>query len=426
MNNLDKIYQELGEHICLYPFFGAFYQTNNVIPRDQDEMPNSVRPCSIVETSDRNKWNITQSTIADSRNSQAWRQMRQDFIQGKFHTIADCSSCSYNERVGVTSPRQQNNKFWSERLGIDIVKEVQTIVNNDYMVKDIITLDYYPSNYCNYSCVMCAGGASSQRQSFEVKFLQSNERIQLNSTNSDFYDLLDRVEIINFTGGETVLQKQVYDVIDHLIACGRSQEVCITLLTNASSYPHGLIEKFKQFKEVIYNVSIDGTGEVIEYQRRGCDWNTVEKNSLELLHHEFIVTVINYVLTGINVFSAMDFIDWCYNNNIGPKNEYDLQKSYINISPVFRVDYMGQSCLPPELREVALKRLEQGIIDYTNIDTVLSRYYVNIINRIVNTILETPYSPESLDRFIKHIRIENQASKKPLHEVVPEWRPYFT
>ena len=426
MNNLDNIYKELGDKICLYPFFGAFYQTNNVVPTDQLSMPNSVRPCSIVESPDRHKWDITQETITESRNSPAWINMRKKFIKGEFNDIEDCASCIYNERVGVTSPRQQNNKFWSEKLNLDIVAEVKNIVNDDYHVKDIITLDYYPSNYCNYSCVMCAGGASSQRQAFEVKFLDSKERILLNKPNSDFYSVLDRVEIINFTGGETVLQKQVYDVIDHLISIGRSKDVCITLLTNASSYPHGLLEKFQQFKEVIYNVSIDGIGPVIEYQRRGCDWATVESNSLQLLHHNFIVTVINYVLTGINVFSAMDFVNWCYKNSIGPQTSDDLQKSFLNISPVFRVDYMGQSCLPPELRTIALDRLYQGRDSYKQIGSVLADYYVEIINRIINTIEETTYDPRSLELFVNHIRRENKASRLPLHEVVPEWQPYFT
>ncbi len=114
MNDLDNIYQELGEHICLYPFFGAFYQTNNVIPIAQEGMPNSVRPCSIVMADDMNKWNITNDSIHDTRNAPVWKQMRQDFIQDKFHDIYDCRSCSYNEKSGVSSPRQQNNKFLAQ------------------------------------------------------------------------------------------------------------------------------------------------------------------------------------------------------------------------------------------------------------------------------------------------------------------------
>ena len=176
INTLERIYNELGENICLYPFFGAFYQTNNVIPSLSSGRPNSVRPCSIVMSDNVEKWNITTNSITDARNSQAWKKMRTDFTQGKFHQIHDCRSCSYNEKSGTTSPRQMNNKFYSEFLSVDIVSTVKHIQETN-QVKDIITLDYYPSNYCNYSCVMCDGGASSQRQVYEVKVLGRKTRM---------------------------------------------------------------------------------------------------------------------------------------------------------------------------------------------------------------------------------------------------------
>lgn len=425
MNDLDKIYQELGENICLYPFFGAFYQTNVVIPIEEAGMKNSVRPCSIVALDQRDKWVIHNDSVHDGRNTQAWKQIRQDFMDGKFHEIFECTYCSYNEKSGTTSPRQQNNKFLSLFLDIDIVDEVKRIMANDNKVDDIITLDYYPSNYCNYSCVMCAGGASSKRHTFEVKVLGMQEKIILNEKDPDFYDVLDKVQIINFTGGETALQKQVHEIMDYLIERGTSKHILITLLTNASSSCSLLDEKFRKFKSVFYNVSIDGVGPVIEYQRRGCQWPIVEANALELMNHEYIRTVVNYVLTGINVFSAMDFVNWCYNAGFGPHNPEDESGSFINISPVFRVEHLGQGAVPPELREIALDRLKQGRKRFEGKDTIFDRYYLGLVDRIISVIETTPYQPEYLPRFVEHIRKEDSVSRRSLVEVVPEWLPYF-
>lgn len=423
---LAELYQELGSGICLYPFFGAFYQTNNVIPRHEEGMPNSVRPCSIVMTEERHKWNITTNSIQDARNSPTWRQMRRDFAEGRFHEINDCRSCSYNERSGTTSPRQQNNRFFVDQLGIDLVKEVREIIARDYEVSDILALDYYPSNYCNFSCVMCAGGASSKRQTFEVKILNKQEKIVLNSPDPDFYSVLDRVRVINFTGGETVLQRQVHDIIDYLIDSGRSEEILITLLTNGSSYPDNLIEKFKKFRGVIYNVSIDGVGKVIEYQRRGCIWSEVEANSLKLIRNRDFFTVVNYVLTAINVLSAMDFIDWAYANAIGPVDDNDLEVNFINISPVFRVDHLGQSALPPDLRSLALHRLNQGLIRYQDYTGSLAEYHRRTIRKIISVIHNTPWNPDHTEKFWDHIRHEDSVSQHKLLDVVPEWGPYMT
>jgi uncharacterized radical SAM superfamily Fe-S cluster-containing enzyme len=423
MNNLDHIYQELGSDICLYPFFGAFYQTNNVIPINQENKPNSVRPCSIVMSKDPAKWDIINNDLHTARNNSAWKDMREQFINGKFHEIFDCRSCSYNERSGATSPRQSNNKFLSQFLNIDIVQEVKNIMVTN-TISNIVTLDYYPSNYCNYSCIMCAGGASSQRQVYEVQVLKQPSKIVLNKADPDFYSALDSVQVINFTGGETVLQKQVHEIMDYLIEKDLSKNILITLLTNASSSANELDSKFRHFRQVIYNVSIDGVGDVIEYQRRGCVWSQVAANSLELLFHEYISTVVNYVLTAVNVLSAMDFINWAYQHGIGPKLPEHAFRSYINVSPVFRVDHLGVAAMPPELRQLALTRLMQGRNQFSA-DTMFDQYYRGLVDRFINVINSTPYNSEYLPMFIDYIRKEDSVSQKTLVEVVPEWASYF-
>lgn len=424
MDKLEHIYRELGEHICLYPFFGAFYQTNNVIPISQAGKPNSVRPCSIVMADDPTKWDITDQSVIKGRNSTAWRQMREDFLAGRFHDIYDCRSCSYNERVGTTSPRQQNNKFLAQFLDADIVQEVRQIMADDNQVRDVLTLDYYPSNYCNYSCVMCAGGASSQRHTFEVRVLGRKEKIVLNDADPDFYSILDRVQIINFTGGETVLQKQVHEIMDYLIQRDLANNIVITLLTNASSSPEDLDQKFREFKKVIYNVSIDGIGDVGEYQRRGSKWSTVEENSLILMNHRYISTVINFVLTSMNVLNISEFVQWCYDQGFGPRDQRYVENGWINVSPVFRVDHLGVSALPMPLRDLALERLAHQRSRF-NIDSVYDEFYRKLVDRFASVINSTPFAAQHLYQFVEHIRREDTVSRRPFVQIVPEWEPYF-
>lgn len=426
-NDIDKIYEEFGKDICLYPFFGAFYQTNNVVNKEDpaSDYPNSVRPCSLVQADDRHSWDIVDGNIHQSRNTALWKEMRTRMLNGEFHEIYECRSCSYNEKTGATSPRIQNNKLLAETLSVNLSDEINRIINNDNTVDDIITLDYYPSNYCNYQCIMCAGGASSKRHTFEVKHLGYNDKIIVNDADPDFMDILDRVEVINFTGGETVLQKQVFDVVDHLVNTGRSSDVVITLLTNGSSSYADVEERFSSFKKVIYNLSVDGVGAVGEYQRRGSKWHEVEQNAIYMFDKK-LPLVINYVLTAVNVFSFMDFIDWLERVNFGPESEKDwLYGSFVNISPVFRCDYLGQGALPEELRTVALSRLAMGLHRYKSQDTAMSKMLTTLIQRVVDVINTTPFNPDDLEAFKQHILIEDSVSAKPLVEVVPEWAPYF-
>lgn len=424
MNDLDRIYKELGPDICLYPFFGAFYSTTHVVAPSVTSKTSSVKPCCIVQSDNRQKWSIT-NDLHQSRNNVAWKKMRDDFINGRYHSIADCASCQRNEQQGATSPRLTGNQFLSEFLDFDIVDKVNSIVANANTVDNIYTLDYFPSNYCNYACIMCTGPASSQRQTFEIKVLNYKTRTIINEPDNDFYTALEKCKIIKFTGGETVLQSEVHKVLDYLIEKNLAQDIVIFLLTNASDSHKKLSDKFSKFKQVVYNVSIDGIGPVIEYQRRGCKWNTVEQNSKDLLSDSTIGTVINYVLTAVNVFSFIDFVDWAHSNGIGPKFQSDMDVNFINISPVFGSEYLGQSAIPPQLKEVILFRLQQGKNRYQSYDTVIANYYVRLIEQVINIVTCTEFSQTSLTRFITHIQKEDVVSKKKLAEVVPEWEPYL-
>jgi MoaA/NifB/PqqE/SkfB family radical SAM enzyme len=213
--------------------------------------------------------------------------------------------------------------------------------------------------------------------------------------------------------------------MDYLIEQGLASNIMITLLSNGSSSPAPLVEKYKKFRGVIYNVSIDGVGDVIEYQRRGCNWAEVEANALELMKHDSIVCVMNFVLTAINALNIMDYVDWCFEHQLGPQDPNDSRVFY-NISPVFRVDHLGVGALPLELRELALLRLAQGRERYQQMPaTTLTQYFVGVIDQFTTVINNTAHDPKYLQPFIQHIEKEDSVSKKTLAQAVPEWAPYF-
>ena len=403
-NTLKHIYKELGANVCLYPFFNGFYQTNHL--NTETSSNNSIRPCSIIlDRTNPKAWDID-STIADARNNKTWTDIRRTFIEGSVHDVPACSACSFNERSGATSARQMNNDFYSEFLSVDIVDEVKTIISNDYKVTKLLSIDYYPSNYCNYSCIMCAGGASSKRHTFEIKYLNNKHTLKLNPADKDFYPLLDSIEIINLTGGETILQTQVEELIDYLIEQDLSKNIIITLIANASSFPEKLMQKFKQFRDVFYTISIDGVGDVIEYQRRGAKWEQVETNALRIFK-EF-GSIVNCVVTGVNVFGIIDFLTWAEKNNI----------TKICISPVFRELHLSVDVVPDELKLPLLNQLNQAKLQATD-------KFIDYYDQVIGLLKFTTHNPENLKKFIARIQIEDLASKKKLAEVVPEWAPYL-
>lgn len=403
-NNLNDIYNEFGTQICLYPFLNGLYQTNHVDP--ELARANSIRPCSVILDQDLDAWNI-KTTIAEARNNDKWKTCRRAFIEQDSSAVPACSACTYNESNGATSARQLNNQFYVEHLSVDIIDEVRQVIANDYVSNKIVTMDYYPSNYCNYACIMCAGGASSGRHTFELKYLGLKRNIILNEPNTDFYDLVKDLEVINLTGGETILQKQVEDLMDYLIAHDLAQNIIITLITNASSYPTKLMEKFKQFKDVFYTISIDGIGDIIEYQRRGANWQEVANNSVRIYNN--FGSIINCVLTAVNVFGIVDTLNWLKENNMDK----------ICISPVFRELHLSADAIPVEIKLPLINKIEAARAQETN------PKFIEYYNQVLGVLTGTEFNPLTLEKFVRRIRIEDQVSKKKLADVVPEWAPYF-
>jgi organic radical activating enzyme len=409
--DVKKLYDAHGEKMCLAPFINSFYSTCGVVGSEQTVV-NFVRPCSVIQAGDH--WNIQNNNITSTRNTEIWKNIRQSFLDGVMPEL--CATCINAERVGASSPRQLNNEYLFEHLGVDILSVVKQIVDNDLIADAVYALDYMPSNYCNYACVMCYAGASSQRHVFEIK--QGNKsKYQINPVDQDFFDLIQHVKILGFTGGETILQPEVLRLIDHVIDQGFSADMIITILTNASDFPDSLVEKFKKFKKVLYTVSVDGVGDVIEYQRRGADWNRIQENVVKI-HNSSVHEIINHVVTGVNILSAMDFVDWCHANDL----------KFVSVSHVFQ-EHLGVAALPPELKTLALDRLRSGRQRYEHY--LLPQYinyeygYVQTIDRLISTVENVEFNPTALKKFIQHFKIEDSVSKKPLLEVVPEWAPWF-
>jgi MoaA/NifB/PqqE/SkfB family radical SAM enzyme len=409
--DVKRLYETYGDRMCLAPFVNSFYSTCGVVAPDQT-VDNFVRPCSVIQAGPQ--WDVQQSSITDTRNSSIWKDVRRSFLDGKMPSI--CSTCINAERVGASSPRQLNNEYLFEHLDVDIMSEVQRIIDAGLTADKVYAIDYMPSNYCNYACVMCYSVASSQRYTFDIK--QGIEsKYEINPVDADFFDVVKDVKILGFTGGETILQPEVNRLIDYVIEQGLAKDMIITILTNASDFPDSLVEKFRQFKKVLYTVSVDGVGDVIEYQRRGANWDKIQKNVAKI-HASPVHEIVNHVVTAINVLTAMDFVDWCHANDL----------KFTSVSHVFQ-EHLGIAAMPTELKELALSRLREGRRRYEHYlqpNYINYEYgYVQTIDRLISTVEHVEFKSAALDRFIKHIQVEDTASKKPLREVVPEWAPWF-
>jgi sulfatase maturation enzyme AslB (radical SAM superfamily) len=180
--------------------------------------------------------------------------LKTKFLNNEFDET--CTGCKRLEDAGLQSIRQHMVALYGE----DITPKI------DYM-------ELRTSNLCNFQCRMCNADNSSLIAG-EVR----------NITDKDWDEILtlsENLKYLTLTGGEPLLIKHYYQLLDHLIEKNRT-DIELRIYTNASVYNPVFIEKMLKFNTIV-NLSIDGVGETASTQRVGTDWNVVNENIQKFL-----------------------------------------------------------------------------------------------------------------------------------------------
>jgi sulfatase maturation enzyme AslB (radical SAM superfamily) len=198
-------------------------------------------------------------------------ELREKFLRGEIDDT--CSHCVDAEANNLQSIRQH----FIRRHGED-TKE------------NLSHMELRASNLCNFQCKMCDADSSSLIAGI-VKTVTDNNW-------QEVLDLSEHLKSLTLTGGEPMIIKQYYQLLDHLIEKNKTN-IILRIYTNCSSYNPIFIEKILKFRTVLH-LSIDGVGSTAELQRTGTDWNTVNDNVHRFLKLPLGV-VFHTTFTSLNI-----------------------------------------------------------------------------------------------------------------------------
>lgn len=179
-------------------------------------------------------------------------------------------------------------------------------------------LELRGSNLCNFACRMC-GPVNSNKFNKEVinnpnlqkYFALAPDDLTGNDANwSEIKEIVKDLDYLYLTGGEPMLIKEHYDILDYVIDNGYSDKMFLQITTNGSVYNPLLMERLKKFKKVRITLSIDGINEVAEYQRYGTIWNDVRENFYKFLSLPHIDIVVTSVVSAYTVLDYSQFADF--------------------------------------------------------------------------------------------------------------------
>jgi organic radical activating enzyme len=317
---------------------------------------NNTSPCHLIR-------NNLQPSPKEYLKSNWLKNIKQEFVDGK---VPDpCKGCKAREDLGLKSTR---NALWANSQKIP---EGGTIDISEFPVDretQPTRIEFLFSNLCNFKCRMCHEECSSELAKENIKFsLNSISPLYLSYdqsngvakvTDKNFEELKEICLIVKnkvaFSGGEPMLTKECYELMDFLIEHKRNEDILLEFFTNCSVWNPQFINRVLKFKKVNFIMSIDGIEKTAEYQRHGTKWNVVKENILKFnslnLNRLFNTAISGYVL--LDAENLAKFLMELYNQN----NEIATRCYSVSVTDDCHWQYM-----PKHLQEIAIQQIDKAV-----------------------------------------------------------------
>lgn len=241
-----------------------------------------VRPCCVFD-------NKTLPTIKLDE-VERWQTIFKELdTRSKTQWLPECNGCKTLEDAGLPSMRIQDSAWRPRGPDSDNV--------------GVVYWDFKINNTCNLACRMCNGASSSKWEQL-ADTLEGLDRYHQTKLPDRWHKGLDSVlpllidaRVVKFTGGEPFMIPQVFRVVDYLIDEDIAPAVNLTFVTNGTQDYEKYYDRFKHFKKVRLNISIDAVGKRFEYIRSGANWNDVYNKLKRLSETRLDNMVISFLIT---------------------------------------------------------------------------------------------------------------------------------
>ena len=293
---------------------------------------------------------LRKNTMEQVWNQEPYRFMRQNMLQDK--PCKECTKCYEQEDNGFFSMRNDSNRNYGHYIHeVDNTHDDGT--NPDFKIR---YWDVRFSNLCNFSCRSCGPIFSSNWFNDHVKMYNrkpdvlGREMLRVEYTAGDEDAMIAQMlphipylEQVYFAGGEPLIMKEHYFLLEKLIEAGRT-DVRIQYNTNFSELAFKdkhVFEYWKHFKNVSVGASLDASGDRAELMRRGTNWQQAvanrERMMQEVPHVDFYISA---TVSAMNVLHVLDFHkEW---TNLGLIKAKDFNINICQSPEWYRIDILPE------------------------------------------------------------------------------------
>lgn len=167
---------------------------------------------------------------------------------------------------------------------------------------NFFTVQWHITSRCDYCCSHCYEGNDSDNKCDDFSTEYCYEIIDKISDWSDYLNIKIRM---NLTGGDPLIRKDIYDIIEYC----KEKEFMVGILGNPDRLNDSVVEKLKKSGISRYQISLDGTEKTHDYLRNHVGAFKKSINAINTLKKHSILSVVMFTVTRKNMNDLIPLID---------------------------------------------------------------------------------------------------------------------
>ena len=350
-------------------------------------------------------------SVSEFVNSDYAQYVRKNLTAGE--ALPECHQCWQTESLGMASTRTNSNNTVTGNRGHQLESTwVHAYISQkqDYTQDHLIMADVKLTNTCNFACAMCTPSDSSKIYSAWSRTSQ-HPIIQLHleqmpgyldQVRNHFVDknnhkllselLAQHPRHIKLLGGEPLLDQVALRMLADSESAKRTS---LSFVTNGSVDLLATTSLLHRYQNVHYTVSLEGTGAVQDYLRRGSVWQDVSRNILTFQQVHPHNINIHVTVQALNLLHLPQLLEWC-----------DQHQLPVTFGQVQEPTYLSLAAMPEQLRlQCALEPYQaqtQGLAAHVS---------------------QTHHQPQLLPLLSQFLDWYDPGQE--WRSIMPEWQPYL-